>query len=395
MFGTRDHTTVRKYRGGRYLLFLPLILAGVLFGLPAAGANQFEEAVKLGKAAAEQVEKESTVVTDPEVVERIEKIGKALSAVAKQTEVQATYGKPDLADFAYSFKAIEDNDINAFALPGGFVYVNTGLIESVHSDDELAGVIAHEIAHVAHHHSMQLLKTQQKELTTMALAMIVGAAVGANTADMGNLAMALNLVRIAKLSAYGQEAEFDADRTAVVYMSRSGFNPVGMLTFMERLASDAMRKPQRDAGIFATHPPSHKRAKQIVGEIERLGLPINRRLVTSYLRVQVRPIEDPPCSAVYLGDEEIIRLADAHGERSAVRAEKVAERLSNAVLADARMHDVKIGGGNQFVTIMGKVLVAPNEVDAELAGMTIEELVSSSANAIRKALLKELLDQKY
>ena len=377
---------------------LTILLAACLLAYPicpAYAADDFEEEIKMGKEAAEQVAKESKFIDDPKLVERIEAIGKAIAKVAKEKEVRATYGKSTTADFDYSFKILDDKYVNAFALPGGFVYVNKGLMDYVQSDDELAGVIAHEITHVSHHHAVQLLKAQQKQMTMLQLAVLVGAVAGAKTGDLGGLIQVMNLIRIAKLSSYGQDAESDADRTAVAYLAETKHNPVGMLTFMERLARDEIRKPQVDFGIFATHPPAHQRAREIIDEIEKRGIPINRRLVTTYTRVYIKQIPDSPASAVWIADTEIIRLADSGGETSAIRAERIAGKLSRLLLAGARLHDVKIGGGNQYVVMMGEVLVAPTQEDAALAGKSVAEVVTSAANAIKRSLLKEVLEQQY
>ena len=371
-----------------------LIILALLVALPALAAN-FEEEVNAGKKASEEVAKESKFIEDAALLERVRTIGDAIAKVATNTEIKATYGKPTLAKFDYSFKIIDDKDANAFALPGGFVYVNKGLLDYVQSDDELAGVLAHEISHVAHHHGMQLLKTEQKQLTAMALALIVGATAGVDTNTIGELAQAMTLVRIAKLNSYGQDAEIDADRTAVAYLAQTKYNPVGMLTFMERYARDEVRKPQINFGIFATHPPSTERARWIMDEIEKRKIPINRRLVTTYMKVEVKPVPDSAASSVWIGDIEVIRLADSGGEKSSARAQHVADKLGKMLLSGAGLRDVKVGGGSQYVTIMDQVLISPTAEDVALTNTSIAEVVNASATALRKALLQEFLNEKY
>jgi len=388
--------TNRIYFACRYIVLAVLAASLLAYPMPPArAADDFQEEINIGREAAEQVAKESKFIDDPVLVKRVESIGKAISKVAGENEVPATYGKATVARFDYSFKIVDDDEINAFALPGGFVYVTDGLLNYVQSDDELAGIIAHEIAHVSHHHAMQLMKSQQKEMTKLALAMLLGVAAGAGTGDVGDLAYVLTLISVAKLSAYGQKAESDADRTAVAYLADTPYNPVGMLTAMERFARDEARRPQINYSIFATHPPSRERARGIIEEINKLGIPINRRLVTAYARVQVRPVQDSQASAVWIADTEVIRLADSGGERAAARAERVAAKLSSLLLAGARIHDVKIGGGGQYVVLMGNVLISPTPEDVALAGSSVSAVTASAANAIKKALVKELLEQKY
>lgn len=376
----------------RYLLAVSLLACLML---PAFAATETEEEIQMGKTSALEVAKECKFIDDPVLVKRLETVGGEIAKIAREKEVPATYGKSTVAKFDYSFKIIDDKEVNAFALPGGYVYVNKGLLDYVHSDDELAGVLAHEIAHAAHHHIMQLLKSQQKENTALALAVLVGVAAGAKGESLENIAYALTLIRIARMSAYGQDAEYDADRTAVAYMAATKYNPVGMLTFMERLATDEARKPQRDYGLFQTHPESNKRARIIIGEIEKRGLPVNRRLVTTYTSVQVKPVTDSPASSVWIGDTEIIRLADSGGEKASIRANRTAALLTGALLAGASIRDVKLGSGGQNVVVMGDTVIQPTDDDAALVKSSVPQVCKSSADAIRRALLNEILQRTY
>lgn len=383
------------FRGSRFVPYLLVLSLVACFALPAYSVTETEEEIQMGKTSALEVAKEYKFIDDPALVKRLETVGGLIAKIATEKEVPATYGKSTVAKFDYTFKIIDDKEVNAFALPGGYVYVNKALLDYVQSDDELAGVIAHEIAHAAHHHIMQLIKAQQKENTALALAVLVGVAVGAKGESLENIAYALTLIRIARMSAYGQDAEFDADRTAVAYMAVTKYNPVGMLTFMERFATDEARKPQRDYGLFQTHPESNKRAQVIIGEIEKRGLPINRRLVTTYTAVQVKPVPDSQASSVWIGDTEIIRLADSNGEKASVRANRIAARLTSALLAGASLRDVKVGIAGQNVIIMGDSVVEPTAEDAALVSSTVSQVAEVSADAIRRALLNELLQRTY
>ncbi|HUV05737.1 MAG TPA: M48 family metalloprotease [Armatimonadota bacterium] len=392
--GMLEKSRISGLRSRALRLLAVMLLAGSLLARPLPpvyGADDLDEEVKIGREAAEQVAKESKFTDNAALAQRVEAIGSAIAKVAVEREVPAAYGKSTLAKFNYSFKVIEDKDVNAFALPGGFIYVNTGLFNFVHSDDELAGVIAHEIAHVAHHHAMHFLKVQQRQMLGLAVAVLVGAAAGASGEDLGGIAYLANLINIARLSDYGMDAEFDADRTAVAYLAETKYNPVGILTLMERLAREELRKPEVNLGILATHPPSYKRAPKVLDELNKRAIPINRRLVTKYLAVEIKPIENSQAYSVWIADTEVIRLADADGERAAARAERVAKKLGSLLLAGARFHDVKVGGGGQYVVVMNEVLVSPTPEDAKLAGTSVNEVVTSAANAIKKALLKERL----
>src|SRR5437016_6445578 len=118
--------------------------------------------VKLGRENAVTNDKEVKLVADAKLLERVNRIGQEVAAVANTTAVTAIWGSPELKKFPYSFKIVDDKDVNAYSLPGGFIYINKGLLDAVRSDDELAGVLAHEIGHDVHHHMVKLIKESNK-----------------------------------------------------------------------------------------------------------------------------------------------------------------------------------------------------------------------------------------
>lgn len=389
----------RVSTGWRHLSFL--ILAAILFIYPthfALAADKGEEEVKMGTEAANKfaADKTTKFVTDPASVARVEAIGQAIADVANEKVIPAKYGKSEIYKFKYAFKIVDDKDINAFSLPGGFVYVNKALLDYTQSDDELAGVIAHEIAHIAHHHITALMAEENKQMAGMAAVLVAGAIGGVKGDNLFKLLQVGGLISVAKSSAYGQKAELDADRAAVTLLAETKkYNPVGILTFMERMARDEVRKPGINYGIYQNHPPSQLRAHEIVDEMDRLNLPINRRLVTTYTQVQVKPVEKSAAWAVWVSETEIIRLADSGGLKASIRAESVASELRNALISGARYHDVKLDDLGQSVVVFGETAITPTQEDAALAGTTTAELTKSAALHIKQALLRELLNQGF
>ena len=105
--------------------------------------------VKLGRMNAEENDRQVKLITDSKILERVNRIGGELARIANNYPIPATWGSSQLKPFKYTFKVVDDKDVNAYSLPGGFIYVHKGLIDAVRSDDELAGVLAHEIAHAA------------------------------------------------------------------------------------------------------------------------------------------------------------------------------------------------------------------------------------------------------
>ena len=372
------------------------ILCGICSCLaPAYAADNGDDDVNIGKKAADQIAKDKVTkfITDKAIVGRVETIGKAIADVARVKEVPATYGTSTPMKFDYTFKVIDDKEVNAFSLPGGFVYVNKGLIDSVQSDDELAAVIAHEIGHIAHRHGMQMMKAQEKQMLGVGIAVLASAALGAKGDSMAGLAYIGNLISLAKSSEYGQKAEFDADRTAVDFLIGTKYNPVGMLTFMEQLSRKDLRSPQITYGIFATHPASRLRSNEIIDELGKNNITINRRLVTNYTRVKIKPVEGSNASSIWISGTEIIRLADSNGETSQYRANKVADKINNALLGGAGIYDLRIGDGGNTVVICRKTVVAPTADDSKLAGLSIDALTQSTLDAIKRVLLNERLGQ--
>ena len=136
-----------------------VIFAVVSISVYAASDPAKDDAaeIKLGKDAAVQVDKDMKLITTGPELDRVVKIGNKLAAIAASVNVPATWGINRLSKFDYTFKLVDAKDINAFSLPGGFIYVNKGLVDAVQSDHELAGVIAHELAHAAHHHRIFIM----------------------------------------------------------------------------------------------------------------------------------------------------------------------------------------------------------------------------------------------
>ncbi|MCX6374461.1 MAG: M48 family metalloprotease [Armatimonadetes bacterium] len=350
------------------LLILSVLVLGIANLPPVYGGEDPGKAeVKMGREAAVDVEKEKKLITDPAVTERVERIGKAIAEVANLDVVPATYGNSEIYKFDYKFKVIEDESVNAFSLPGGIIYVHKGLLDYVQSDHELAGVLAHEIAHSAHHHMTYLLKEQSKLDGQIALVLIAGMLTKVNSRDLGHLLIGAQLVRIARASGYGQKAEADADVVAVAYMAKAGYNPVGSLTFMERLAHDYAASPSLDLGIMQTHPAPADRCKCVTAQIKALGLPINRRAVTDSLKAVTEQ--------TVVGDKTIVQV-----------------KLGDKVIFEAAPIESSDG-----MTILARgvpfMIVTPQVGD--LLGKYATEVASQAASLVSRAIWGEMVSRLY
>ncbi len=181
-----------------------------------------DKEVALGRKLAKQVEKEETLVPDDAMQNRVRAIGQRLVAVCDRQEL------------VYSFAVIKEEEVNAFSLPGGYVFLNEGLVKKVASDDELAAVIGHEIGHVVARHAMKRyegsLGTQLLQLATLATRSVAAAQ---------GVSVAIQATQLA----YARQEELEADRFSVKYLKAAGFDPKATISFLERLQQLERDKP--------------------------------------------------------------------------------------------------------------------------------------------------------
>ncbi|OGX27454.1 MAG: hypothetical protein A3F87_03910 [Omnitrophica WOR_2 bacterium RIFCSPLOWO2_12_FULL_51_24] len=212
-----------------------------------------EQEVAMGDSISKQIEKEYKLVGDEHMQERVELIGKRLAKVCDRKEL------------IYHFKVLDIDDINAVSLPGGWLYVFRGLVDKCKNDDELAGVIAHEIGHIAARHSAK--RAQANSISN--IAMIAVAIAGG-----GNAARATNLALTSLMASYSREDEFEADRRAVIYTKAAGYDPDALITFMGTM-KEAKKFDIRPYSYFRSHPYEGERIgnihRQITGTLDFNG----------------------------------------------------------------------------------------------------------------------------
>lgn len=211
-----------------------------------------EREVRMGKSIARQIENKFKLVEDVTIQNRVQKIGEKLADVC------------DRAEISYYFKVLDEEEVNAVSLPGGYIYINSGLIERVESDDELAAVIGHELGHITARHAVKRL---QGSLGYLVLRVLIAGSKGSSQVSRG-ADLAFNEL----LLSYSREDELLADRLAVKYMRRAGFDPRAMLSFLEKLREVQREMPIRPKRLFSTHPyiPDRVRVvkEELFGKIE-------------------------------------------------------------------------------------------------------------------------------
>ncbi|MCC6484431.1 MAG: M48 family metalloprotease [Armatimonadetes bacterium] len=380
----------------RAVLVASALLVTCLFAFaPVAQAKEGTDEVKIGKEASAELEKQYKLVTDEAYVGRVTRIGQELADIANAQELPATYGSSAVKKFTYTFKVLDDKDVNALSMPGGFVYVNKGLIDYVQSDDELAGVLAHEISHIAHHHMLSLIKEQAKGMNQLAMVLVAMIAARASPENTGNVLMGARFVQLARLNGYSRQAEEDADLTGLALLTRSKYNPVGMLTFMERLARDEILRPSINWGVYQTHPFAADRAHELEARLIGLGIPINRRAVTKGPVASVKQNEkDKDLFEVWLDGQMMFAPAKTD-QSSEDRAKSIAEHINALLNEDLRTRDVRQSANPATVTARGELLIDVKPEDTTLAGQPADQVAKKAYDVLYGVLLNQQMEKVF
>lgn len=354
--------------------------------------------VKLGRANAEENDKHVQLVTDAAVVGRVNRIGKEIAEAANSYPIKQSYGYPWVKKFNYTFKVVNDKDVNAYSLPGGFIYVNKGLLDYVRSDDELAGVLAHEVSHAAHHHMVKLMKDQNnfQNILIPALAGLV-VATHARSNDVANILNGGYLVAIARANTWSVSAEQDADHSGILLLTHTHFNPVGLYSFMIRMAADEDRKNFVDMGILRTHPPGAERVDAARQTLEELHIPIELSKVDPTLLVSVKPVKGATAGVdlaeMSIRSMPLCRITAAEGKSAADRAADIASKINKHIDQGLQPFDVRLGRTTNKVYLRDIPLF--QQVDADVLGKSLDQLKQDLVGAIMLINQKMQLDAPH
>ena len=245
----------------------PLVIAGMLSGAPGCASAppaqspqkerevilqsedvDLEQEKEIGRRVAQQVEQEMGLVTDPALLSYVQSIGSRLAAQSPRTEVE------------YQFQIIDSSDVNAFALPGGYIYVTRGLLALTNSEAELANVLAHEVGHVAaRHHSEQ--QSRARNVGILSTVGVLAAAVMGSAEAAQLLAGLTQTVGAGYMASNGRDQEREADALGQTLAARAGWDPLGMSAFLRTLDRDTELQigEKRKTSFLDTHPATPER----------------------------------------------------------------------------------------------------------------------------------------
>ena len=219
--------------------------------------------IKMGRAYAAEVEKSTKLITDPEITEYVNRIGQN---IVKNSDCKVPF----------TIKVIDSDEINAFALPGGFFYVNSGLILNADEEAELAGVMAHETAHVCAHHAMrEMTRLNYAQIGMVPVMILVGGWTGYGIYEGAQLALPVTFFK------YDRQFEAQADYLGLQYMYRAGYDPQAFITFFEKVQALQKHKPGLVSKAFTDHPQTPDRILHSQEEIARILPPRDEYTVTT------------------------------------------------------------------------------------------------------------------
>ncbi len=334
---------------------------------------------KLGKKLSENIEKKYEVIEDSNQNSLIAGIGNKLAEASEMREMQ------------FHFRILKKDGPNAFSIPGGYVYVTYDLFDYIHSDDELAGILAHEIAHVIHNHALK----QTRDNTKFTLLTILGVLLTGEP----DVAVLGKLTTITLLNQYSREYEEEADLTAINLLIKAGYNSVGFLTFLERLYTREMFKPGVNLGIFQTHPETENRINYVKDMLIEKGIDIDRRATTDYLKVSSKYIlkDSFYTGVICIDDVPVLNLTFPKREEIYLKMIETSQNLDKFLSIDLALYEINVlvEGTATTLLIRNNKIISLDNSETIYLKKTAEEVLHETKNKIRQVLWEFRLNMPF
>ena len=375
---------------GLSLLLLMLGLVPVCAqSAPAYPPTTTPAEAELGKKTAEQIEKEYKLVNDEAALKRLQAITAAIAPVTQRPQV------------VYTCKILDTPGLNAMAIPGGTIYVTKGLLDAVESDDELAGVLAHEIAHNSLCHARKLMEKEAK----LSVAQILGAIgllyAGRGTdISTGQVLTMSELVKRALINGYSVQLEADADAQAVAYLHKLGtYNPVGLYSVILGFLQMTRHHADVELGYLKTHPFDADRKAALEAQFDKLGIRVNLWQVVKFRAEAVPPqSEDAHGYTVRLGSVDLITLTEPNVDGDAkTRADAAVTAINKRLQRDyVQQFDVDVDNydGQAILRLRRIPVLTLTDADAKAAGLTLDALGQLVQTRTKEAIWHEVVKRE-
>jgi len=415
------------------IIAILLIFPAFALAVPAEDENDGDEVVEEPQDITDVIEQQYRVVEDPDVVGRVETISERLLAVIPMEERR---GKEVI------FKVLDDDSVNAFAIPTGNIYLFTGLLDASETDDMLAGVMAHEMVHVFHKHHTAMGERQLR-------GMLIGIAATIATGQVEGLMLG-DMLSAGMIETYGRHAENDADATSTKWVVEAGFDPRGLLELMQILEQVHIHRPTPGGNYFSVHPDPAAREENIRNVLREMGIELPENLYRVHLPIEFHlPLSDedeavimaysestspadededneeaeidytPPDDIVGLlmrkeiftkvispsdlsygvitvGDEAVFYITEESDEALQSRADGIITRLKGKFEEGLRNYDVQVRtlGGVPAVMAELRRIIYTTESDAALIGLSVDETNRQRKDTLKDVLYRYEVDRK-
>jgi len=347
----------------KFFIFIFLFLflfSGISNAIAAEKAEKdtdLEKERKIGQKAIEQIEQQWPLASDPAVLSKLEMIVNRLEPYMERR-------------IDWQVRLVNSEELNAFCLPGGFIFFTTGIMKKLEIDSELAAVMAHEMIHADRKHGLKLAAESQKvSLGALAVMILSGGAAAP--------IVLAQVAQVAITSSYTLELEKEADKFGLEALIQSGYSPTGMITLFEKFMAEEYRQPIHDYGIYMNHPDTPKRLDAAVKILHEKNIPIERKYSLGLLRTSIKQLKNKINLDI---DGATVLTADKNPENFKIIAE-IKDNIDKYLQLEIAPYELHIRKENLYI---GNHLTAQN-----VKGMTQpEELRKNLLRAVNSARAK-------
>ena len=331
--------------------------------------------------AVREIEEHFGLCEDAEINDKLERVSARILDVLSDEE-------KEIADFR--FKVLDDDMVNAFAMSDGHMYYFRGLVELTKTDDQLAGVVGHELTHVIHKHS--------KKIASESLPWMIGGIALAVVSREPAAVLAGEMFAQAHAEAYGRKAEEDADQYGLQLMIRAGYDPIGMLQFFSFMKEEEKRNPHLFQNYFLVHPYAHDRIDSQKKILREMGYDVPDSIIRSWLCSGIKAREEDGVCLVDIefGSELIFTIAGDDAESLEYRAKKITTTLDEIIRSGANRFSFRMVSDDDraWLQAKGRIFYEPEDLDVENSGVGRDEFLKTVLKKIQRLLWEERVKQR-